>query len=421
MRVKIKGSYRQVNEDKERPESTKAVWRIQVYTGKKPHPKDPSRQIYGRVVETFRGTESQASKRAERLSREVSNRIEKGIPIPSGKLTVADLLTQWLDGYVRINCGPRTVESYESTVSRHLVPGLGHILLKQINHQAIEEYYRRAQEKKLSAKSVLYHHRLLKQALKYGVKHEYLGRNPADLVTPPRPQRRDMRHLTQSEVQDLLIAAASNSHYPIIYMAVSTGMRQAELLGLRWRDIDLDLEEPSISVSRTLYKRRGVCSFIEPKSQHSRRRIGMTPKLAELVSEHRLERQRLYYELRRDLTLDDLVFANEEGQPIDPGVLSHNFARIARRAGLKQVRFHDLRHTWATLALLKGIHPKVVSETLGHASVAFTLDTYSDKIPSMQKQAMVVMDEVFPVGVNGGVVRINTNLTHNEDITLGQP
>ena len=196
---------------------------------------------------------------------------------------------------------------------------------------------------------------------------------------------------------------------PVIYTAVSTGLRQAELLGLRWRDIDLDML--SISVSQVLYKRGGICEFKEPKTSHSRRRVAMTPKLALFLREYQAERESLYWQLGQPLSLDSLVFANIEGKPLDPGVLSHDFARIVKRAGLEHVRFHDLRHTFASLMLLRGAKPKVISEALGHASVAFTMDTYSHIIEGMQEDAMALLDEVLPAGINGVSRKYNANLT----------
>ena len=226
----------------------------------------------------------------------------------------------------------------------------------------------------------------------------YLGRNPCELVDPPSPRKKPMRTLTPSELEVLLGHASSNQFYPVIYTTVSTGLRQAELLGLMWRSIDLDYL--SISVNQVLYKRRGVCQFNEPKTSHSRRRVSMTPKLALFLREYKLERERLYQQLGKELTLDSLVFANVEGKPLDPGVLTHNFARIAKRAGLENVRFHDLRHTFASLMLLRGAKPKVISEALGHSSVAFTMDVYSHIIKGMQEDAMALLDEVLPAAVN---------------------
>ncbi len=253
--------------------------------------------------------------------------------------------------------------------------------------------------------------RVLSQSLKYAVRQGYLGRNPAELVDPPSPRKKRMRTLTPGEVGVLLESAADNYYYPVIYAALSTGLRQAELLGLRWRDCDLDML--SLSVSQVLYKRRGVCQFKEPKTSHSRRCVAMTPKLALFLREYKGDREALGWQLGKPLSLDDLVFASVEGKPVDPGVLSHAFARIARGAGLGGVRFHDLRHTFASLMLLRGAKPKVISEALGHASVAFTMDVYSHIIEGMQKDAMSLLDEVLPAGV---FQKNNAKLTPRPDI-----
>ena len=227
-----------------------------------------------------------------------------------------------------------------------------------------------------------------------------------------------MRTLTPEEVEILLRTAQDSQYYPVIYTAVSSGLRQAELLGLRWRDIDPDIML-SISVSQVLYKRRGTCEFKEPKTSHSRRLVAMTPKLAAFLREYKQERKTLWRELGKELGLDDLVFPNAEGKPLNPSVLSHNFGKIARKAGLQDVRFHDLRHTFASLMLLRGVPAKVISEALGHASVAFTMDTYSHIMPGMQSDAMALLDGVLPDGKNSKASkRIYANFTPEQDIIL---
>ena len=178
------------------------------------------------------------------------------------------------------------------------------------------------------------------------------------------------------------------------------------MLGLRWRDIDLDML--SISVSQVLYKRRGVRVFKEPKTKHSCRCVAMTPKLASYLREYRIEREGLCRELGQSLTLDDLVFPSIEGKSLDPCVLSHNFSKIARKAGLEGVHFHTLRHAFAPLMLNRGAKPKVISEALGHASVSFTMDVYSHIIEGMQSDAMALLDEVLPAGKNGAFQKITT-------------
>jgi len=214
-------------------------WQVQIYAGVGPDGK------YRRHFETIHGRKSDAQKRLN----ELLVNLEKGIYAPSGRLTVAEHLHNWLEGYVKTNCSPRTLDSYRSTIEIHLIPALGHFRLGQLNAQAIQSYYGKACEK-LSARSVHYHHRILKESLKYAVRQGYMGRNPCELVDPPSPSKKPMRTLTLGELEVLLETASSNQFYPEIYTAVSTGLRQAELLGLRWRDVDLDMA--SLSVSQVL-------------------------------------------------------------------------------------------------------------------------------------------------------------------------
>jgi len=383
-------------------------WQIQVYAGIGPDGK------YRRHFETIHGRKSDAQKRLNELL--VS--LEKGIYTPPGRLTVAEHLRNWLEGYVKTSCGMRTLDGYQSIVECHLIPALGQLQLKHLHPQVIQAYYGKACER-LSARTVHKHHRLLSQALKYAVRQGYLGRNPCDLVDPPSWKGKTMRTLTPSEVEVLFDTAKDSYYYPVYYTAVSTGLRQAELLGLRWRDVDLDML--SISVAQVLYKRRGVCQFKEPKTSHSRRRVAMTPKLALFLREYRAERERLYQQLGKELTLDDLVFTSVAGKPIDPCVLTHAFTRMARQAGLEGVRFHDLRHTFASLMLLRGAKPKVISEALGHSSVAFTMDVYSHIIEGMQEDAMALLDEVLPPGINGVKNKINAKLTPTLENLASEP
>jgi integrase len=227
------------------------------------------------------------------------------------------------------------------------------------------------------------------------------------MVDPPSPSKKAMRTLTPCEVEVLFDSAQDNYYYPVIYTAVSTGLRQAELLGLRWRDIDLDML--SISVSQVLYKRGGICVFKEPKTAHSRRRVRMTPKLALFLKDYRASREVLYLELGKIISLDDLVFISISGEPLNPSVITHNFHKMTARAGISGCRFHDLRHTFASLMLMRGAKPKVISEALGHASVAFTMDVYSHIIDGMQEDAMALLDEVLPSGKNGAKIKLTPN------------
>jgi len=362
-------------------------WQITLDTGTGP---DGKRRRY---FETVRGHKSDAQKKLN----ELLVNLEKGIYTPPGRLTMEEHLHNWLEGYVKTNCSQRTLDGYQSIIETHLIPALGHIQLKHLHTQAIQSYYGKACER-LSARTVAKHHRLLSQALKYAVRQGYLGRNPCELVDAPSWKPKTMRTLTEWEVQIFLEAASGSYYYPVYYTAISTGLRQSELCGLRWRDLDLDLL--SLSVNQVLYKRRGICIVNPPKTQHSKRRVSLTPKLALFLKDYQAERETLYWQLAgKPLPLDSFVFGLP-GKPCDPSMLSHDFAIIAKKAGFEGVRFHDLRHTFATLMLMRGAPAKVISEALGHASVAFTLQTYAHVLSGMQEKAMALLDEVLPAGVN---------------------
>ncbi len=347
-----------------------------------------------RHMETIHGRKSAAQKRIN----ELLVLKEKGIITPNVRLTLGDHLRNWLAGYVKSNCSPRTLDSYQSIAELHIIPNLGYYQLKQLTPQAIQEYYSKVGET-LTPRTVHKHHRLLSQALKYAVRQEYLVRNPCGFVDAPSWQPKPMRTLTEWEVSILMQAAADSPYYPVYYTAVSTGLRQAELCGLRWRDLDLDLL--SLSVNQVLYKRRGKCELKPPKTGHSRRSVAMTPKLALYLREYRADRESLFWHLGEPLNLDRFVFGLLD-KPCDPSMLSHDFAIIAKRAGLEGVRFHDLRHTFASLMLKRGAPAKVISEALGHASVAFTLQTYAHVIPGMQEKSMELLNEVLPDGIKNG-------------------
>jgi integrase len=368
----------------------KNKWEITVSLGRDP----VNTGKYLRHTETLHGTRSQAQARVRQLLVDLG----KGVQPQPGRVLVADLLRRWLAGYVSNKCSRRTQEGYESVVKHHLIPGLGNIPLRKLTAQQVNEYLSRAQKEghakgkgALSQRTVHHHFRILSEALRYGVKHGLIGRNVCEMADPPRPRKKVMRTLTVEEVSALLKAAKGTDLYPLIFTALRSGLRQGELLALRWRDLNLDLL--SLSVCQTLYKRNGLCELKEPKSEHSRRKVDMTPVLGLFLREYRAEQEARQFGLT--LKPDDLVFANMNGNPLDPGTVTHQFSRMARRAGLEGLRFHDLRHSFASLMLLGGVNPKTVSEALGHASPAFTLQVYSHILPGIQKAAMARLDEVL--------------------------
>jgi len=319
--------------------------------------------------------------------------IEKGSYVKCGQITLAEWLDDWIEGYVRMHCSPKTVASYQSEVHLHLMPALGRIPLAKLQAKHLQNYYAGALSQGrvngkggLSAQTVLYHHRILFEALGHAVRQGLLGRNVAQAVYPPRPVRSEMATLTAEQVAKFLDAAQETPYYGFFYTLLHTGLRRGELLALRWRNVDLDLA--SLSVTETLYRLSGKGYITKPpKTRKSRRKVALFPSLALFLREHRENQKVQRLLLGKPLTDDDFVFARPDGTPLHPDTVTHAFAGTIRRAGLPHVRLHDLRHTHATMLLKANIHPRIVQERLGHASVATTLDLYSHVLPGMQEMA----------------------------------
>lgn len=355
-----------------------------------------------RHYETVKGSKKLAKQRLAEL--EVG--VESGSYIKPRRITLAEWLNNWLDGYVATNCSPRTAQSYQSEIRRHLIPALGAITLTQLQPHQIQNYYAYALsqgrldgEGGLSARTVEYHHRILAEALGHAVKMGFLMRNAAEATDPPHPERRNMRTMAIEDIPKYLEATQATPYHVLFYAALYTGMRLGELLGLRWCDVDLDMG--CLSVVQALYKRSGICRMTMPKTPSSRRRIALSPSLTLLLREYEAEQRTKSILLGKVPADGDLVFSHPDGKPLDPGVVSHTFAKVLRKAKLPHIRFHDLRHTHATLLLKVGIHPKIVSERLGHASIGITLDTYSHVLPGLQEKAAERFDDLV-AGKNGG-------------------
>jgi integrase len=333
--------------------------------------------------------------------------LASGRYVEPSKLSLADFLLKWLE-VVHSAVSAKTFERYRGIVVGHLIPHLGAYPLARLQPLHIQAYYSRALQGGrldgraggLAPQTVLHHHRVLKEALGQAVRWGLLARNPADAVDPPRVARKEMRTLTPEQIARLLAAAQGSRLYIPILLAVATGMRRGEILALRWEDVDLGAG--TVSVRRTLEQVRGRIAFKEPKSARSRRVIPLPAFAVAALRRHKAEQARL--RLRLGPAYDDqgLVCTTETGRP-----LAHNFGRdylaLLERAGVPRVRFHDLRHSHATLLLSQNVHPKVVSERLGHAAVGVTLDIYSHVVPALQQEAADKLEALLGgVAVGGG-------------------
>lgn len=347
-------------------------------------PKGPKRKtIYGRTREKVR----------DEMAKALADRAD-GLVFDDENVTVGEYLDTWLKGSVRGSVRQSTLDRYESAIQLHIEPALGRLRLKKLTPAHLAGFYQDRLDAGLAPATVNKLHAILHKAFDQAVKWNMVPRNVTNAVKAPRPRPKEMSALSADETRRLLEAARGDKLEALYVLAVTTGMRQGELLALKWQDVDL--ENATISVRRTLTKSGGRLLLGEPKTKKSRRTIHVTETVVRALREH-LARQMEHMQRLGDLYQDEgLVFASEVGSPINPTNLrKRSFASLLKRAKLAEIRFHDLRHTCATLLLTSNVHPKYVQELLGHATIAITLDTYSHVLPGMGAQVASAMDKVL--------------------------
>ncbi len=342
-------------------------------------PDGPKRKvIYGRKY-----------KEVERKLNEARGDAARGIIYDAENISVGEYLTKWLSDSVRDTVRTRTCERYESIVRVHLGPSIGRVKLKALTPAHVRELYREKLDSGLAPRSVLHIHRTLSRALKQATDDGLIPRNAAAPVKPPRPRREEMRPLNREQVRSLFEAASGDRLEALYIVAVTAGLRRGELQGLQWED--LDLNAGTLQVRRTLSEPKGGYVFEAPKSGKGRN-IRLTQRAVAALREHRkrqLEERVQHAGLWQD---HGLVFTSGIGTPLLGGNLNRAFKATLRRAGLPEIRFHDLRHTCATLLLRQGVNPKFVQELLGHADISLTLNVYSHVLPDMGDAAAGAMD-----------------------------
>jgi integrase len=310
---------------------------------------------------------------------------DRGVPVLGEKQTVGTYLATWLDAS-KHRVKPRTYERYAELIAVHVTPSLGRVALAKLSPQHVQRLYTAKLDEGLSSTTVHHIHAVLRTALAHAEKQGLVARNVVKLTTPPRMRRIEMHTLTSEQAQKLLATAKGDRLEALYVLALSTGMRQGELLALRWADVDL--ERATLRVTATLQRTRAGVMLAPPKTHRSRRQIALPPMAVEALRAHRSRQEDERQFLGEAWEPLDLVFPNQHGAPIrNNNLLVDSYFPLLQRAGLPRIRFHDLRHTCATLLLGRGVPVKVVSELLGHASIAITLDVYAHVLPDMQAQA----------------------------------
>jgi len=389
----------------------------------------------GRRQETVVGSRKDAERKRTELLRELDTQT---LADPS-RLTVGEYLQRWLADYAEPRLKPQTVRGYRRIIEVHLTPALGATQLQRLTPLQLQHYYTQAQKGRdgrgpLAGTTVLQHHHILHTALRQAVRWRLLTVSPADGVEPPRRGHREMLALTPRQAILLLETARPHSLYVPIALALFAGMRRGEVFGLRWSD--LDLVTGYLRVSRSLDYTAGTPTFGAPKSERSRRRFRLPENLVEILRWHQEQQTALRVMAGEAYNDHGLVCCLEDGRPRCHAV-NTMFTRILvqrqcpecgkiavqrnskapqwvcretvggcgakfpladarmKEPALPRIRFHDLRHTNATLLAYAKVNARVISERLGHASVAFTMQTYGHVLEEMDQDAAQKLDDLL--------------------------
>lgn len=335
---------------------------------------------------SFKGTRSAAQAEMTKIL----HQLQTGDYVEGSKETLSSYLRRWLVSSESRVSG-KTLERYREIVETQIIPVLGDIKITKLHPSQILEAYsywlekgRRDGKGGLSGQTVLHHHRLLHKAFAQAVKWQLVARNVMDAVDPPAVEKHEMRALDEAEVAALLDAANGLRLAAPTYTAAITGLRRGELVGLKWGDIDF--ENAQLAVRRSVEQTRKGTRFKPTKSKQSRT-VQLSFHALEVLRKHRVAQSRERLKVGPGYNSLDLVFPREDGSVWEPEAFGKAFTGLVRRAKLGHIRLHDLRHSCASILLKAGIHVKVVSERLGHSTVAITLDLYSHLLPGLQRDA----------------------------------
>lgn len=362
----------------------KQSWEITVDLGRDPNGKRL------RWFETVRGKRADADRRR----REILSTVDKGLPLDNSKATVGEHLETWYRDYVVPNTAPRTAASYESIMRTRLLPNLGHIPLTRLQPSDIQAIERTMLSEGRSPTTILHVHRVLSEALVHAIRWGLLWRNPCDAVDPPKQVARTIPTPDLDKVREVLRLAQRTPHHAALFFSAYTGCRRAEVVGLRWKDVDW--ERKTVSIVQTFQRVKGQGLIAQPpKSKKGRRSIALDESTTAVLKSHRAKQIEGRLRLDGGYEDHDLVFPGPYGRPMDGSALTKAWSRLRASVALTGMRLHDLRHLHASLLLREGTHPRVVQERLGHSSVGLTLDTYSHVLPGLQERAAQVFAEAM--------------------------
>ena len=318
---------------------------------------------------------------------------QRGLPIVGERQSLREFLGRWLEDSVRPTVRPRTMESYAEICRLHVIPALGHLPLVKITPQHIQSLLNEKLESGLSPRRVQYIHAVIRRALGLAEKFSFVPRNVARLVDPPSVPQIEIVPFNAEESKKFLVAVEGDRLEALFVVAVGVGLRKGEVLGLYWNDIDL--ERSQLRVRRSLQRLSGQLQLVPPKTDKSRRVLGLPAFVVQALHQHRSRQLEERLRAGGSWQESDLVFTTPTGTPLDGPGVTRRLHRILDSNELRRVRFHDLRHTSASLLFFKGVDRRTIMENLGHSQISLTSNVYTHVVPELQREAARKMDDLL--------------------------
>ncbi len=324
---------------------------------------------------------------------------QQGMLVTAPQQKLEQFLQQWLEETQRNSVKPRSFERYEEIVRLHIVPVLGNVQIQKLTPQQVQSFYTKKIKEGYKAITVASFHNVLHKALDMAVRWNLVAKNVCDVVSPPRVEDFEIQPLTVEQIRKLLEVAKGHPMEALIKVAIATGLRRGELMALKWQDIDLTTG--ILQVQRNLVRipsklpGKGYIES-ETKTKKSRRSVVIASFALEALREHRSQQLHALAAAGPLWQYNNYVFCTTIGTHIHPTRdMADPLNELLEKAGLPHIRFHDLRHTAATLLMSQGVHPKVVQEFLGHSTITMTMDIYSHVLPTMQQDAISKMNDAL--------------------------
>ncbi len=317
----------------------------------------------------------------------VLNKLNQGTYVEPSKQKYSEFITSWHENN-KNRWSKNTFDTYKWMIGKHIKPQLGHFTLDKLNSLAIDNFYTKLENGGLSSSAIRKVHTIVRSSLEYARRYQLIERNPAAVVKPPAVRHKDIVVWEEHEMLKFLDFVKSEYDYIVYHLALYTGMRKGEILGLKWSDIDFMSNK--IRVMRS-YSKTG---FSDGKTASARRVIDIDDTTVDKLITHKKVISANKLKCGKDYNSKlDLVICRADGNPVDVRNVNRRFDKFVERSKVNRIRFHDMRHTHATLMLKMGIPVKVVSERLGHSKIEMTLNTYTHLLPSMQMEAVQMFNE----------------------------